>query len=82
MFVLELLDDAREEENEHFLDMLCFEQHFGHVFEFRHERCDILNVVVDAPVLEAFDILVELELLSERGAESSQNRLVERIDLD
>ena len=41
IFVLEPLDNAREEEDEHFIDMLGLEQHLGHVFEFRHEFCDV-----------------------------------------
>ena len=62
--------------------MLCLEQHLRYVVEFRHKLCDVEYVVVDVPGLEAFDILVYFKSLSESGAESSQNRLVKRIDLD
>ena len=62
--------------------MLSFEQFLGKVIEFRHELLDVQDVVVDIPMLKAFDILVAFKLLPERGAEPSQNRLVKRIDLD
>ena len=76
------LYDAREKENEHFFDMLWVKQLLRQALELRHELCDALYVIFVIPVLKFLYIMIDFKLFPESGAESSQDRLVDRIDFD
>ena len=80
--VLRPLSDAREENDKHLLDSLIVKETAGDSYAFGHELGNFINVVGVLPVLESFLIMILFELLSEDGPESSQNRLVECVDLD
>ena len=80
--VLRPLSDAREENDKHLLDSLIVKETAGDSYAFGHKLDNFINVVGVLPVLESFLIMILFELLSEDGPESSQNRLVECVDLD
>ena len=82
VLVLRPLGNAREENDKHLLDGLIVKETAGDSYAFDHEFGNLINVVGVLPVLEPFLVMILLELLSEDGPESSQNRLVECVNLD
>ena len=74
--------DAREEDDEHLVDALRVKEVIRHTHLLAHECSHLLNEFSSFQVLEPFHCFFSLKLLSEGGSESSQNWLVERINLD
>ena len=80
--VRRLLCDAREEDDKHLLDALLVKETFWHLNCLAHKSANLVNEFRVFPVLEPFLAVTLFELFAEDGPESSQDWLVECVDLD
>ena len=76
------LDDAGEEDDEHLADAFLVEKLLGSFHVFDHKFGNLLREISDGPVLEPLDVMIDFELLAQDGTKSSQDRLVEGVNLD
>ena len=76
------LGDAREEDYKHLLDALCVKETFGHLQFLDHEFDNLVDKFTVLPLLKPLLVMIFFELLSKEGPKSSQDRLVECVDLD
>ena len=76
------LDDAGEEDDQHLADALLVEKLLRSSHVFDHKFSNLLLEIRDGPVLEPFDVVIDFELLAQDGTKSSQDRLVEGVNLD
>ena len=80
--VCRLLDTAREEDNQHLIDAILVKEILGRLHMLNKKFGDLLSEVGDCPMLEPLHIIMEFKRLAEERSESSQDWLVECIDLD
>ena len=76
------LDDAGEEDNQHLADALLVEKLLGSFHILDHKFGNLLREIGDGPVLEPLNVVIDFELLAQDGTKSSQDRLVEGVNLD